>query len=341
MYVQSTMYEARCTKDHVAPGLTTCAIDDPIELQNAAQTNIRLQNPTALEMASELYANVFVAPAVPMKRSDGGDAVTWPPIACTLIYGRESAILINTPFTIADTSALADWISATIGQKKLIAVYVSHGLGDYFYGLPTLRKRFPDVKTYCTSTTLEKMKAAVEPQAFHAFESRFPGLIGEQPPADQVAEPLPPTNTLDLEGHQLQAIYVGQAAVPDSTIVWVPSLGLAVCGTVVYGAGHPMLMYTPTQELRQAYISSIEKVEQLNPTSVVCGHQTTGEVAGVWHLQRNKDYIETFGALIETGQVKTSQELIAAMTEKYPDRFNVDALVLGAQAAFGDAITVE
>lgn len=292
-------------------------------------------------MASELYANVFVAPAVSMKGSDGGEAVSWPPIACTLIYGRESAILINTPFTTADTSALSDWISATIGQKRLVAVYISHGLGDYFYGLPTLRNRFPDVKTYCTSTTLEKMKAAVEPQAFDAFASRFPGLISEQPPPDQVAEPLPPNNTLDLEGHQLQAIYVGQAAVPDSTIMWVPSLRLAVCGTVAYGAGHPMLAFTPTKDLRQAYISSIEKVEQLNPTSVVCGHQKNGEVAGAYHLQRNKDYIETFGALIETGQVKTSQELIAAMTEKYPDRFNVDALVLGAQAAFGDAITVE
>lgn len=286
-------------------------------------------------MASELSANVFVAPPVPMKGPDGSHIGTWPPVACTVIYGPRSAILVNTPFTTADTSALADWIFATIGQKTLVAVYISHGLGDYFFGLPTLRRRFPNVKTYCTGTTLVMMKAGVEPQAFNAFASYFPGQIDDQPPADDLAELLSPNNELDLDGHKLQAICVGQAAVPDSTIVWVPSLRLAVCGTVVYGAGHPMLANCPTKEFRQAWISSIEKVEQLDPTSVVCGHQKNGEVAGPWHLQRNKDYIETFGALIETGQVKTATDLTAAMTERYPDRFNLDALVLGAQAAFG------
>jgi len=68
-------------------------------------------------MASELSASVFVAPPVPMKGPDGSHTGTWPPIACTLIYGPKSAILVNTPFTVANTTALADWISATIGQK--------------------------------------------------------------------------------------------------------------------------------------------------------------------------------------------------------------------------------
>jgi len=201
--------------------------------------------------------------------------------------------------------------------------------------------RFPDVRTHCTRTTLEKMVASVEPQAFNAFASQFPGQIEKQPPAEQLAEVLPPNNKLDLDGHELEAIFVGQAAVPESTIVWVPSLRLAVCGAVLYGAGHLMLVNCPTKELRQAWISSIEKVEQLRPTSVVCGHQKAGEVAGVWHLERNKDYIETFGVLIETGQVKTARELTAAMTDRYPDRFNLDALVVSAQVAFAEAIRVD
>ncbi|KAF5003950.1 hypothetical protein FDECE_9539 [Fusarium decemcellulare] len=287
-----------------------------------------------MESASEPSVSVFVAPPVPMQRPDGTHAGTWPPIACTLIYGPKSAILVNTPFTTANTSALADWISATLGQKKLVAVYISHGLGDFYFGLPTLRKRFPDVKTYCTKTTLEAMKASVEPQAFKAFESQFPGQIDDQPPADQMAELLPPSNELDLDGHRLQAIHVGHAAVPDSTIIWVPDLRLAVCGAVVYGDGHPMLFNCPTKELRQAWISSIEKIEALAPLSVIPGHQKPGEVAGLWHLRRNADYIEYFDGLIAKGKVKTADELIAAMTEQYPDRFNVDALIMGAQVAF-------
>ena len=287
-------------------------------------------------MTSELSASVFVAPPVPMKGPDGQQVGHWPPIACTLIYGSTSAILVNAPFSRTDVLALADWITATLGQKKLIAVYITHGLGDYYYGLPTLRQRFPEIRTYCTSTTLEKMRASVEPEAFAVFTRRFPGLIDDQPPADQVAELLPPNNKLELDSHELQAIYVGQGALPDSTILWVPSLRLAVCGAVIYGDGHPMLMYCPSRELRRAWTDSIDEVERLGPAIVVGGHQKPGEVPGPWHLQRNRDYIETFGTLIDDGQVRSAEELVAAMTDRYPDRFNVDALVLGARAIFGE-----
>lgn len=287
-------------------------------------------------MASELSANVFITPSTPMKTPDGQHAGMWPPIACTLIAGPKSAILVNTPFTIANTMALADWIPTIICQKKLVGVYVSHGLGDFFYGVPILRKRFPGIKTYCTQSTLKAMQASVESQVFKAFSAQFPGQIDNQPSVEKVAEVLPVNDELDLDGHQLQAIFVGQAAVPDSTILWVPSLKLAVCGAVVYGSGHPMLANCPTKELRQRWIASIEKIERLGPTSIVCGHSKMGEVAGLWHLQQTKNYIETFGSLIETGKVKTAAELTTAMMSMYPDRFNIDALAVSAQIVFGE-----
>ncbi|KAK5047189.1 hypothetical protein LTR84_006711 [Exophiala bonariae] len=227
-------------------------------------------------MASELSANVFVAPPTLMKAPDGQNAGTWPPIACTLVIGPRSAILINTPFTIANTIALADWAPEILGQKMLVAIYVSHGLGDFFSGLPTLRKRFPDVKTYCTQTTLKAMKASVEPQAFKAFSSQFPGQIDDQPSPENVAEAIPTSNELDLDGYKLKAIHVGQAAVADSTIIW-----------------------------------------------------------------QNKDYIETFSSLIETGKVKTAAELTTAMTSKYPDRFNIDALIYSSQIVFREVTLPE
>jgi len=246
-------------------------------------------------------------------------------------------MLINTPFTTASTSALADWIVGQIGQRTLVAVYISHGLGDFFYGLPTLRKRFPGIKTYCIASTLKAMRTNSEAPAFEVFASRFPGQIDIQPAPEDLAEPLSEGNTMTLDGHQLQAIYVGHAAVPDSTIVWVPSLRLAICGAVVYGEGHLMMINCPTRALRQAWVASIEKVEQLDPTSVICGHQKPGEVAGVWQLQRNKEYIETFGALLGSGRAKTAEDLVTSMTEMFPERFNIDALVISAEAAFSEA----
>ncbi|KAF2208273.1 hypothetical protein CERZMDRAFT_49837 [Cercospora zeae-maydis SCOH1-5] len=285
-------------------------------------------------MASELLADVYISPAVPMRRPDGQVVGTWSPIACTLIHGPKSAVLVNAPFTIAETEGLADWITETLGKKNLQAVYVSHGVHDFLLGLPTLRRRFPNVKTYCTQETLAAIKQSLKPNVLAAFSAQFPGQIDQQPAADQAAELLPPNNELDVDGHKLQAIVAGQAAVENSTILWVPSLRLAICGTVVYGSVHLMQVSAATKEKRQAWVAAIEKVEQLGPTSVIAAHQKSGEIPGVWHLRRTKDYLKTFGRLIESGQVTNAKELSAAMTEIYPGRFNTGALIVSSRAAF-------
>ncbi|KAM0702652.1 hypothetical protein Q7P35_010083 [Cladosporium inversicolor] len=285
-------------------------------------------------MASELLADVYVSPAVSMRRPDGQVVGTWSPIACTLIHGPKSAVLVNAPFTTAETEGLADWISSTLGKKKLKAVYVSHGVHDFLLGLPTLRKRFPDMKTFCTQETLDAIKQSLQPKVLAAFAAQFPGQIDTQPPIEQAAELLSPSNELEVDGHKLQAIVAGQGAVPNSTIIWVSSLRLAVCGTIVYGSVHLMQAGTATKEKRNAWITAIEKVEQLGPTSVVAAHQKPGEINGVWHLQRTKEYIKKFGELIESGQVKNAKELSTAMMKEYPDRFNTGALIVSSRAAF-------
>jgi glyoxylase-like metal-dependent hydrolase (beta-lactamase superfamily II) len=285
-------------------------------------------------MASELLADVYISPAVSMRRPDGQVVGTWSPIACTLIHGPKSAVLVNAPFTTAETEGLADWISSTLGKKKLKAVYISHGVHDFLLGLPTLRRRFPDINTFCTQETLDAIKQSLQPKVLAAFAAQFPGQIDQQPPIEQAAELLPPSNELEVDGHKLQAIVAGQGAVPNSTIVWVPSLRLAVCGTIVYGSVHLMQAGTATKEKRNAWIAAIEKVEQLGPTSVVAAHQKPGEINGVWHLQRTKEYLKKFGELIESGQVKNAKELSTAMLKEYTDRFNTGALIVSSRAAF-------
>jgi glyoxylase-like metal-dependent hydrolase (beta-lactamase superfamily II) len=285
-------------------------------------------------MTSELLADVYISPAVSMRRPDGQIVGTWSPIACTLIHGPKSAVLVNAPFTTAETEGLADWISSTLGKKKLQAVYVSHGVHDFLLGLPTLRKRFPGVKTFCTQETLDAIKQSLQPKVLAAFAAQFPGQIDEQPPIEQAIELLPPSNELEVDGHKLQAIVAGQGAVENSTIIWVPSLRLAVCGTIVYGSVHLMQAGTATKEKRNAWIAAIEKVEQLGPSSVVAAHQKSGEIHGNWHLQRTKEYLKNFGGLVESGQVKNAKELSTAMMEKYPDRLNTGALIVSSRAAF-------
>ena len=94
---------------------------------------------------------------------------------------------------------------------------------------------------------------------------------------------------------------------------------------------------TATKEKRNAWIAAIEKVEQLGPTSVVAAHQRLGEVQGVWHLHRTKEYLKRFGELVESGQVKNAKELAAAVMKDCPDRLNSGALIVSSRAAFPKA----
>ncbi|TEY82990.1 hypothetical protein BOTCAL_0026g00290 [Botryotinia calthae] len=120
---------------------------------------------------------------------------------------------------------------------------------------------------------------------------------------------LPTSGRFDIEGHECHAIEVGHSDTRDSTILWVPSLKLAAGGDVVYGDVHQMLgEANTTTELRNEWISAIEKVEALGPEIVTGGHRMNGEVDGVFHL---------------------------AATKLYPNRFNPNVLKWGCNVAFG------
>ena len=105
---------------------------------------------------------------------------------------------------------------------------------------------------------------------------------------------------------------------------------LAVAGDVVYGQVHQMLLEANTKEKREQWIAAIEKLETYEPLYVVPGHVQEGEIMGTWHLANTKQYLIDFGKTVEEEGAKTEAEIVKSMTAKYPDRFNVGALYLGA-----------
>jgi glyoxylase-like metal-dependent hydrolase (beta-lactamase superfamily II) len=174
------------------------------------------------------------------------------------------------------------------------------------------------------------MKQQLEPRFFNAtWGSQFPGQI---PQPQVLPSPLPPTNSFDLDGHACKAIEVGHADTYDSTILWVPSIKLAVCGDVVYGDVHQFLAEANTAEKRRLWIEAVEIVEALGPELVVPGHKREGEVDGLWHLESTKRYIRDFGRLIE-GKSGPG-ELFKGMMGLYGHRVNEGALLAGCVSAF-------
>jgi Metallo-beta-lactamase superfamily len=97
---------------------------------------------------------VFLAPSMPAITSDlppGEKERPWPPISSTLISGERDAVLVDTPITVEQARALANWVAAS--GKNLTTIYATHGHGDHFFGTTTVLERFPGVRFVARPTS--------------------------------------------------------------------------------------------------------------------------------------------------------------------------------------------
>ncbi|KAF9873739.1 metallo-beta-lactamase domain-containing protein [Colletotrichum karsti] len=262
---------------------------------------------------ADLRSAVYVAPPIPAKVPGKDFTTMWSPISCTLIYSATEAVLVDTPITIKQTEDLIAWIEKIAPNRKLSYIYVTHGHLDHFGGIPLLLKRFPEAVPLGTPGTIKHMEQQIEETYFNAaWEARFPGQIYKP---FVLAQPLT-NHVFKLQDRwELHAIECGHSDTYDSTVLWVPALRLAVCGDVVYGQVHQMLMEANTKAKREEWIRAVETIEALDPVYVVPGHRQAEEIDGVWHLAATKKYIRDFGEIVEKGP-KNAREVFAEVMKR-------------------------
>ncbi len=66
----------------------------------------------------------------------------------TLIFGARDAVLVGALETVPEATALADWVS--LHDRRLTTIYITHGRGDHFLGLPVLLDRLPGARPTAT-----------------------------------------------------------------------------------------------------------------------------------------------------------------------------------------------
>jgi glyoxylase-like metal-dependent hydrolase (beta-lactamase superfamily II) len=261
---------------------------------------------------SALSYDVFAAPEKPFAGPAPamGDARAWDPTTSTLIFGPRDAVLVDPLMTVREATALADWVA--LHDRRLTTVYITHGHGDHYLGLPVVLDRFPDAQPVATASTIRQMQQPDTQALDNTIRERFPGQIADTVP---LPEPLD-SPEIPLESSAIEVIETGHTDTLDTTALHVPDLDLIVSGDVAYNHCH-MYVGATTPDIRAEWIAALDRLAALNPTAVVSGHKdpTQGNPAAV--LADTRGYLEYYGQLRDAAL--PDQEVFDAMVRRYPD----------------------
>jgi glyoxylase-like metal-dependent hydrolase (beta-lactamase superfamily II) len=271
---------------------------------------------------ADLKAHVFIGPFLPFEQGAGTFAAT----TSTLVTGPKEAVLIDAQHIRTDVAALAEVIATT--GRRLTTIYITHGHADHWYGAGELLATFPDARVVATAPVVEYIAKAAEIEA-----QQWTAMFG-----DRLAKPTAVPETLDglaidLEGHDLRIVEVGQGDIQPSTVVHIPDLDAVIAGDVVYNQIHAMLGLSGPSGW-QRWIQSLDAIEKLGARMIVAGHRKpeSSDYEADRMLDETRSYIGDFADGAE--RLDSADELVQSMKSKYPDFGNRWTLHFSAQSWF-------
>ncbi len=247
------------------------------------------------------------------------------PIASTLIYGREHAVLTDPGFTTEQARAIGDWVAGT--GRSLTDIFITHGHGDHWFAAGLLAERF-GARVVATEGTIAKMHDSIPVRAL-LWDKLYPGRI---PPSPVTAVAIP-GNRLTLEGHDLVMVEVGHSDTDDTSVLHIPDLGLVVAGDVIYNGVHMYLGEGVLVGGFGQWRDAIGKVEALKPRHIVAGHQNKelDDSAGRT-IAETRQYLDDADELLRTE--KSAVDFFNAKIKRYPDHLGRTVLWVSARSLY-------
>ena len=284
---------------------------------------------------SSLLVDVFLAQpisTVPPAPLPNNVPSLWTPTTSTLIHSAHEAILVDPLTTKIQSKELADWVADTIPGKKLKYIYVTHGHGDHFFGIPGILEKFPSALPIATKGVLKHMNEQIT-EGWPLWNTWFPGDQLEKPDLSKVqtlddGHQKGEFPTIRIDDHILHSVPVGHSDTNDTTVLWSPELNLVVAGDAVYNGAFQYIVESTTVDQRNHWIQAVEKIKALRPTSVVTGHKRPNAIDGAWTLDWTQQYLRSWDET--TRMVKkeggSAEVMFQKMRQLYPD--NVGNLIL-------------
>jgi glyoxylase-like metal-dependent hydrolase (beta-lactamase superfamily II) len=277
-------------------------------------------------MAGNLSYDVFVNDPPPQ---DGflpnGEPKRFSPMASTLIYGSEDAVLTDPGLTEGQARALGDWVAGK--GRNLTDIFITHGHGDHWFAAGLLAERF-GARVVATAGTIAQMHGSVATRPL-LWDRLYQGI----PPSPVTAVTVP-GNRFTLEGRDLVMVEVGHTDSDDTSVLHVPDLGLVVAGDAIYNGVHMYLGQSAVTGGFGPWRDAIGTVEGLEPRHIVTGHQNRElDDDAKRTIAETRQYLDDADDLLRTEN--TAVDFFNAKIERYPDYLGRLILWVSARALYG------
>ena len=254
-----------------------------------------------------------------------GEPKRFSPMASTLIYGREDAVLTDPGLTEDQARVLGEWVASK--GRNVTDIFITHGHGDHWFAAGLLAERF-GARVVATAGTIAQMHGNVATRPL-LWDKLYAGLI---PPSSVTAVTVP-DNQFTLEGHDLVMVDVGHGDADGNSVLHVPDLSLVVAGDVIYNGVHMYLGQSAVGGFGP-WREAIDKVEALGPRHIVCGHQNERLADDAKRtIEQTRQYLDDADELLRTEN--TAVGYFNAKIERYPDHLGRLILWVTARALYG------
>jgi glyoxylase-like metal-dependent hydrolase (beta-lactamase superfamily II) len=254
-----------------------------------------------------------------------GEPKLFSPMASTLIYGSEDAVLTDPGMTEDQAQALGNWVAEK--GRNVTDIFITHGHGDHWFAAGLLAKRF-GARVVASEGTIALMHTSLATRPF-LWDKIYTGI----PPSPVTAVSVP-DNRLSLEGHELEIVEVGDTDAEDSTVLHVPALELVVAGDVIYNGVHMYIAQSAFVGGFGPWRAAIDKVAALLPRHIVCGHQNRKlDDDAERTILETRQYLDDAEELLRSE--KTAVDFFNAKIERYPDHLGRTVLWAGAGVVYG------
>lgn len=279
-----------------------------------------------LLLALSASAPLYAAETLNLEVYNPGEASMFA-VSSEIISGPHEVVLIDAQFQRNDAEALVKRIQAT--GKRLTTVFISQSDPDFYFGLDTIKRAFPQAKIVATAATVDLIKHSKDGKL--AF---WGPKMGANAPQSLIVPEVLPGNSFRVDGETIEVKGVNGPQ-PQNTYLWVPSLKTVMGGVVVYGNNiHVWMADAQTADERQVWQQKLAAIHALKPVRVVPGHFLPGAAETLASVSFTQQYLKTAEKVLPGA--KDAARYTAVMQAKYPALKDVSSLELSAKVLKGE-----